>query len=101
MARMNVFHKSNLGTNLAYDNPAVQQRVEMIKRSFMAKGLAPDIALKSAYQSLDYTLNNQAGVQSYMDVFLFIGVMFLLCIPFVLVVKENKKPVKIDMGDLH
>lgn len=101
MARQSVFHKTDLGTNLAYDNPAVQHRVDLLQRSFIGKGMAPDIALKSAYQSLDYTLNNQAGVQSYMDVFLFIGAMFLLCIPFVLVVKENKKKVKVDMGDMH
>ncbi len=101
MARQNVVHKTYLGTNLSMDNPAVMQRVDLMKRSFMAKGMAPDLALQSAYKSLDYTLNNQAGVQSYMDVFLFIGVMFLICIPFVLVVKENKQKVKIDMGDMH
>ncbi len=44
-----------------------------------------------AYQSLDYAVTKQAAVLSYMDVFLYLGVMFLICIPFVLVVKGKKK----------
>lgn len=101
MARQNVVHKVILTSKMAFDDPAVQHRIDMMKRAYIAKGMAPDIALKSAYKALDYSLNNQAGVMSYMDVFMFIGVMFLLCIPFVLVVKDNKKKVKIDMGDMH
>ncbi len=101
MAQQNVVHKSILAAKLSVNDPAVQQRIETIKRGFVAKGMAPDVALRSAYKALDYSLNNQAGVLSYMDVFMFIGITFLLCIPFVLAVKDNKKKVKIDMGDMH
>jgi DHA2 family multidrug resistance protein len=36
-----------------------------------------------------------------MDVFMFIGVMFLCCIPFVLLVKSNKKAKakKLDLSE--
>ena len=102
MYRQNVIHKSDLSAHLTYDNPAVQQRVSIIQHSFMAKGMPADAALTNAYAALDHSIANQAGVMSYMDVFMFIGVMFLCCIPFVLMVKENKKKaVKIDMGDMH
>jgi len=32
----------------------------------------------------------QAGILSYMDVFLYLGILFLACIPFILMVRENK-----------
>jgi DHA2 family multidrug resistance protein len=54
--------------------------------------MAPDIALKSAYKTIDYMVTKQAGVLSYMDVFLYLGLMFLICIPFILMVKEKKHP---------
>ena len=102
MFRQNVVHKSDIGSHMAYDNPAVQQRVSIMQHSYMAKGMPSDVALKSAYKALDFSISNQAGVLSYMDVFMFIGIMFLCCIPFVLMVKDNKKPAKkVDMGDMH
>ena len=101
MATQNVIHKTNIGNHLTIDNPAVQQRISAMQHSYMAKCKTADIALKSAYQTLDFAVSTQASVMSYMDVFMFIGVMFLCCIPFVLMVKENKKKVKVDMGDMH
>lgn len=97
MARQNMIHRSALVSHLAADDPAVQQRVTGLQRSFMAKGLSPDKALSSAHQSLDYMVMKQAAVLSYMDVFMFIGLMFLFCIPFVLLVKQQKaKPVDLS-----
>ena len=33
-----------------------------------------------------------------MDVFLYLGIMFLICVPLVLMVKGNKKK-KLDLGE--
>jgi DHA2 family multidrug resistance protein len=98
MASQNVVHRSALVTHMASDNPAVQQRVQRLQQTFIAKGMAPDVALASAYKALDYGVMKQAAVLSYMDVFLYIGLMFLFCIPFVLLVKE-KKNVKVDLSE--
>ena len=67
---------------------------------FISKGMTPDVALKSAYQSLQYSITKQAAVLSYMDVFLYLGLMFLICIPFILLVKERKSKEKIDIGEM-
>jgi MFS transporter, DHA2 family, multidrug resistance protein len=69
-----------------------------MQRSFMAKGIPENNALGDAYKSLEYMIMKQAAVLSYMDVFLFIGVMFLICIPFVLLVKI-KKTQKVDLSE--
>ena len=100
MVHQNVVHRSALVSHIASDNPDVQQRVQGMQHNYISKGMAPDVALKSAYQALEYMVMKQAAVLSYMDVFLYLGFMFLLCIPFVLMVKEKKAP-KLDLGDMH
>jgi len=44
-------------------------------------------------------VTKQAMVMSYMDVFLYIGLMFLICVPFVLMVKDKKA--KVDLSAAH
>ncbi len=98
MARQTTVHRSTLVSHMSADDPAVQQRLHGIQNSFIAKGMAPDVALSSAYKSMDYMVMKQAAVLSYMDVFMFIGLMFLFCIPFVLLVKQ-KKTLPVDLGE--
>lgn len=101
MAQQQVVHRSDLVARLDVNSPAVQTRVEAMQYSFMAKGEAPNIALQSAYKALDYTVTKQAMVLSYMDVFMWIGILFLVCIPFVLMVKNKQKSGKVDFGAAH
>ena len=98
MSRQNVVHWSALITHLDVNNVNVQQRVSAIQHGFMVKGIPANIALKDAYKALNYSVMKQASVLSYMDVFLWLGIMFLICVPFVLLVKGNKKQ-KIDLAE--
>ncbi|HEV7378866.1 MAG TPA: DHA2 family efflux MFS transporter permease subunit [Dyadobacter sp.] len=99
IARQNMLHRNDLVSKLDVNNPLVQQRVEGLKNSFLAKGMSPDIALKSGYKILDYTVSKQALVMSYMDVFLYLGVLFLICVPFVLWTKSGSG--KVDTSSAH
>ena len=98
LARKNMSHRNELVGDLNSNYADVQQRVQALQHGFMAKGMSPNVALKSAYQALDYTVQKQASVLSYMDAFLYLGIMFLICIPFVLMVKGNKGK-KVDMSE--
>jgi DHA2 family multidrug resistance protein len=98
LATQNVQHRSDLVSNLDINNPSVQQRVAGLQHGFMAKGMSADAALKSGYQSLDYIVSKQAAVLSYMDVFLYLGILFLVCVPLVLMVKGNKGK-KVDISE--
>ncbi len=100
MARQNMFHRSTLVSKLDVNNPAVTNRVTAMQHAYIAKGMAPNTALKSAYQALDYSITGQANVLSYMDVFYYLGILFLICIPFVLFVKSSKKKMSMSEG-LH
>ncbi len=99
IARQNMSHRNDLVSKLDVNNPIVQQRVEGLQHSFMAKGMTPDVALNSGYKILDYTVSKQAQVMSYMDVFLYLGVMFLICVPFVLWTRSGKT--KVDASSVH
>jgi DHA2 family multidrug resistance protein len=91
MSRQNMVHRNDLVGRLDINNLAVQQRIAGLQHNFISKGMTPDVALKSAYKALDYSISKQAAVLSYMDVFLYLGILFIICIPFVLVVKGNKQ----------
>jgi len=98
LARRNMDHRSDLVSNLDINDPNVQQRIVGMQHSFMSKGIPAEQALKTGYKALDYIITKQAAVLSYMDAFLYLGVMFLICIPFVLMVKANKGK-KIDISE--
>ena len=98
MARQNMVHRNNLVSRLDTNNPMVQQRVQAMQQGIMQKGIASDVALKDSYSALDHMVTKQASVLSYMDVFFYLGLMFLICVPFVLMVKGNKGK-KIDLGE--
>ncbi len=100
LANKNATYGADLASKLDANSLMVQQRLQGITNAYIAKGMSPDIALKSAYQTMKFTIAKQAAVLSYMDVFLYLGIVFLACIPFILFVKERKSKKKIDIGDM-
>lgn len=91
ISHKNMVHRSALVSYLDPTNPEVQQRVSGMQHLFMSKGMTPDVALQSAYKALDFSITRQATVLSYMDVFLYIGILFLMCIPFILLSRQSKR----------
>lgn len=97
LIRDNQSHRVDLLSNLSVTDPVVQQRVKAMAGGFNAKGMTPDVAVKSAEKILDGMVNLQATILSYMDIFLWIGVMFLVCVPFVILfVKKPRR--KVDLS---
>jgi DHA2 family multidrug resistance protein len=101
LSRRNMSHRNELISKLNINDINVQERITMLQKSFVAKGLTPDIALKSSYKVLDFTVTKQAAVLSYMDIFLYLGIMFLICLPIVLFVKQSKSKEKVDLSSAH
>ncbi len=97
ISSQNMVHRTNIINHLDVSNPILQNHVNMMQHGFMSKGMTPDVALKTAYQALDFSVSKQALVLSYMDVFLYLGTLFLICVPFVLLVKGNRKK-KMDLS---
>ena len=99
LSTQNMVHRVNIVSHLDKYSPVIQQKLQLLQKGFMAKGMTSDIAMQSAYKALDYSVQKQASVLSYMDVFLYLGVLFLICVPFVLLVKGNNRKKKVNMAE--
>ena len=101
MSRKNMMHRSDLVSKLDINSPAVQGKLAALQNGLVAKGTDILTAKQQALAIMDHSITKQAAVLSYMDVFLFVGVLFLVCIPFILMAKGKKAAVKVDLGDVH
>lgn len=101
VSRRNQLHRNDLVSDLDINNPIVANRLHAMQASFMQKGADASTALKRAYQSLEYAITKQQTVLSYMDVFLYLGVLFLIFVPLVLLVKNKKQQGKLDPSAMH
>jgi DHA2 family multidrug resistance protein len=98
MSRKIMVHRNDLVGKLDVTSPTLQNKIAALQQGFIAQGKTSGDALKAAYQAIDGTVMKQASVLSYMDAFLYIGAIFLICIPFVLLVKGKKnKEIKMEM----
>lgn len=97
ITRFSQEHRVNLINNLDPAKFDVQQRIQGMQRAFMSKGYSADVALKKAYQAIDYSIMKQSTVMSYIDIFMYLGIMFLCCIPIILFIKRGKN--KINPAD--
>jgi DHA2 family multidrug resistance protein len=97
ITRFSQEHRVNLINNLDPAKYDVQQRILGMQRAFMAKGYSADVALKKAYQAIEYAVLKQSTVMSYIDIFMYLGIMFLLCIPIIFFIKKGKN--KISAAD--
>ena len=97
ITRLTQKHRVDLVAHLDGSRLEVQQRITMLQKGFMSKGFSFDESLKKAYQVLDFTLYKQSTVISYMDIFLYLGILFLCCIPIIFLIKKSKS--KVDIAD--
>lgn len=97
ITRFSQEHRVNLLTRLDPAKYEVQQRVTGMQRAFMSKGYSAEVALKKAYQTIDYSVLKQSTVMAYVDVFMYLGLMFLICIPIIFFIKRGKN--KINPAD--
>jgi DHA2 family multidrug resistance protein len=93
ISRFNQEHRVNLVSHLDKTSFEVQQTVHQLQMGFMAKGYSANEALGKAYKVLEYKVMTQSSVLSFMDIFMYLGILFLICIPFILLIKKGKNKV--------
>lgn len=98
VSRQTQVHRSTLVSHLNVNDLNVQQRVAQMAAGFRGKGTDSITAVKMAYTALDGSVNKQATLLSYMDVFLWVGVMFVVCVPIVLLFVKTAKN-KVNLAD--
>ena len=99
VSRQTQVHRYALVTHLNINDLSVQQRVAQLVAGMMQRpGMDSLTARQTAYAMLDGAVDKQATLLSYMDVFLDVGIMFLVCVPVVLLFIKNAKT-KVSMAD--
>jgi DHA2 family multidrug resistance protein len=101
VTRQTQVHRTDMVTKLDASNPLVQERVQSLTGGMVAKGMPVNRASGVAYQMLDGAVTKQSTLLSYVDVFLWVGILFLVCVPFILLfIKTARKKVEIA-ADMH
>jgi DHA2 family multidrug resistance protein len=98
ISRRNVQHRADIISHVSSYDPDVQQRLAGMKANFIAHGSGLDQAAMQANKLMDVMVMRQASLLTYMDVFLGIGAFFLLCVPFVLILRPAKGKVDISQA---
>lgn len=99
ISRLSQQHRIDLISNVTSINFQVQERIHGLQQMFISKGFSANESLAKAYKVLEGMVLKQSTVLSYMDVFLYLGVLFLVCVPFVLLIKKGAG--KVDTSAMH
>ena len=97
ITRFSQEHRVNLIAHLDITKVELQTRIQQLQAGFVSKGFTANEALAKAYQVIDFSVTKQSTVMSYMDIFMYLGIMFLLCIPIIFFIKKGKN--KINPAD--
>jgi DHA2 family multidrug resistance protein len=90
-------HRANILEHVTPDNPLVNERLNAIKMGLMSATSDAERAAQQALAFLDYNINKQAAILSYIDIFQYMTVFIILAVPLVLFAK-NYKLNQNDMG---
>jgi len=101
ISRRTVQHRADLMSHVSPYDPAVQQHLEGMKANFLSHGSTIDRATQQATTLMDFNVTSQASLLTYMDVFLWIGIFFLICVPFVLILRPAKGKVDPSQAGAH
>jgi DHA2 family multidrug resistance protein len=102
ITRRLALHRSNITSHMTTTDGTSFNRIQQMQHSFMAKGSTMDVALAKSYKMMDMGITKQAMILSYMDAFLYLGLMFLFCVPFVLILlRKNRPQANVDLSSAH
>lgn len=90
VTRMSQFHRYGLTDYLNTGNTLATERLNGFAGAFYAQGMDADRAQHAAQKVLDLQVSQQAYAMATNDAFLLTGILFLLALPFVLLIKRVK-----------
>jgi len=83
-------HRLTLVSRLAVGDPATDFRLQAITRAMVAKGASLLDASQRALGVLEFTIDRQASLLSYLDAFRFVGLLSVICVPMILLAGRSK-----------
>jgi len=98
LSRETSIHRIDVVSHLNVNDPIVQNRVAMLTAGMRSHGTDSLTSRNMAYQLMDNSATMQATLLSYMDVFMLVGIVFVVFVPFVLLFVKRSKS-KVSLAD--
>jgi len=92
VAKQQFVHRAQLIYDISDFNPAYRLRLNAGTALFQTDSGDPTAIHQQALTLIDQSLNLQAALLSYRDVFYFVGLIFLCAMPLILLLKPAPKP---------
>jgi DHA2 family multidrug resistance protein len=100
IAKRVAVHRTEILSHLSPYDPAAVMRIEGMKQLFGSRTLSPVEAQQSSWKALEYTVTAQSHHLAYMDAFMLVALLFLLCLPLLLFIRVDKSE-KADLSSAH
>ncbi|WP_413666509.1 DHA2 family efflux MFS transporter permease subunit [Mucilaginibacter sp. Mucisp86] len=84
-------HRNDLLSNINIFNDQTTARIAKLSNYFSSRGFSSFDAHNKAIAVIDSTINRQSSLLSYLDAYLFSGLIFLLAMPLLFLVINRKK----------
>jgi DHA2 family multidrug resistance protein len=96
LAHRMAMNRVGLISHVTQYSSATQLRLNTMIQSFMAKGATMAVAKQQAMAALEGAVTRQTMVKSYLDVFVFVTIFFVLCLPLILTIRKGHAPMSRD-----
>ena len=97
LSRRTQFHHSRLVENITAADLKTRQMLEGMQSWFHMKGVDQYVASRRAWAALYGMVQQHAGMLSFVEAFWVMGVMFLVMLPFVLLLKRPRARTDIEI----
>jgi DHA2 family multidrug resistance protein len=95
LTRRSALHRASLVEHLVVGDPTTQARLTAITNGLVARGTAAYVAQMQALRVLEVTVQRQATMLAFRDIFLLVGMIMLASLPLILLLR---KPAR---GSMH
>lgn len=94
-------HRTTLISHITDTNPLVTERLNSYTHYFQSKGAGLFESRQRALKMIDLSVVKQSTLMSYLDSYLFIGLLFILALPLLLLVMKRpaKRPANVILSD--
>jgi DHA2 family multidrug resistance protein len=98
LSRETSIHRVDVVSHLNVNDINVQNRVAQLAAGMHSRGMDSLTSRNMAYQVMDNAVTTQATLLSYMDIFMLVGIVFIIFVPFVLLFVKRSKA-KVSLAD--
>lgn len=91
LSRREFFHRARLVEHISIYNQQTNQRLDLLTQTLQSRGMDPATAHQQAIALIERSIDTQAAIMSYSDIFWFVAVIFLTSLPLLLFLGRGGK----------